>query len=181
MPNKISRIKNFLSENRTVRQTILKNTFWLSGSEIIGRLLKAVIIIYAARVLGVAGFGIFSYVMGLASLLTAFSDLGMSPVVVREGAKDPQLRARYFSTALGLTSVLALISALIIIFATPLITKITLSQALIVIVASVFVLDMIRGLVGSAIFRASEKMEGEAVVNIVTQLALISAGFYLLT
>lgn len=170
-----------MRENRTVRQTILKNTFWLSLSEIIGRLLKASIIIYAARVLGAAGFGTFSYVMGLASLLTAFSDLGMSPIVVREGAKDPQLRARYFSTALGLTSLLALLSAAIIIFGAPLTTKIPLSQALVVIVALVFVLDMIRGLVGSAIFRAQEKMEGEALVGIVTQLALIGAGFYLLT
>lgn len=181
MPNKISHIKTFLSENRTVRQTILKNTFWLSLSEIIGRLLKATIIIYAARVLGVAGFGTFSYVMGLASLLTAFSDLGMSPIVVREGAKNPQLRARYFSTALGLTSLLALLSAIIIIFITPLITKISLSQALVIIVALVFIFDMIRGLVGSAIFRAQEKMEGEALVHIITQLALVSAGLFLLT
>ncbi len=181
MPNKISRIKNFLSANHTVRQTILKNTFWLSFSELVGRLLKAAVIIYAARVLGAAGFGTFSYVMGLASLLTAFSDLGMSPIVVREGAKNPQLRARYFSTALGLTSLLALASAIIIIFGAPLITKIPVSQTLVLVVAFVFVLDMIRGLVGSAIFRASEKMEGEALVNIVTQIALIGAGFYLLT
>ncbi|MDP3991324.1 MAG: flippase [Candidatus Colwellbacteria bacterium] len=180
MPNRISRIKNFLSENRTGRQTILKNTFWLSSSEIVGRLLKAAIIIYAARVLGVAGFGTFSYVMGLASLLTAFSDLGMSPIVVREGAKNPQLRARYFSTALGLTSLLALASAVIIIFGAPLITKIPISQTLVIIVALVFVFDMIRGLVGSAIFRAQEKMEGEALVSIVTQIVLIGAGFYLL-
>ena len=40
---------------------------------------------------------------------------------------------------------------------------------------------MIRGLVGSAIFRASEKMEGEALIHIITQIALIGAGFYLLT
>ncbi|MBI2012919.1 MAG: flippase [Candidatus Colwellbacteria bacterium] len=173
-------MKNFLRENRTVRQTILKNTFWLSLSEVIGRLLRAAIVIYAARVLGAAGFGTFSYVMGLASLLTAFSDLGMSPIVVREGAKNPELRARYFSTALGLTSLLALASAIIIIFGAPLITKIPVSQTLVLIVALVFVLDMVRGLVGSAIFRAQEKMEGEALVSIITQLALIGAGFYLL-
>lgn len=180
MTNKISRIRKLLTENKSIRQTILKNTFWLSGSEIIGRLLKALIIIYAARILGAAGFGTFSYVMGLASLLTAFSDLGMSPIVVREGVKNPERRARYFSTALGLTSVLALVSALIIIFGTPLITKIPLSQTLVLIVALVFVFDVLRGLVGSAIFRASETMEKEALVNFITQLTLVIAGFYLL-
>lgn len=181
MPSKLSRIKIFLGENRTTKQTILKNTFWLSSSEIVGRLFKAAIVIYAARILGAAGFGTFSYVMGLASLLTAFSDLGMSSIVVREGAKNPQLRARYFSTALGLTSLLALASAFIIIFGAPLITKIPISHTLVIIVALVFVFDIMRGLVGSAIFRAQEKMEGEALVTIVTQLIIVSAGFYLLT
>ncbi|MEX2033360.1 MAG: flippase, partial [Candidatus Colwellbacteria bacterium] len=179
--NKISHIKTFLSENRTVRQTILKNTFWLSFGEVIGRLLRAAVIIYAARVLGVEGFGIFSYVLGLAGLLTIFSDLGMAPVVVREGAKDPELRARYFSTALGLSLGLALISSLIIIFGAPLVTKFPVSQMLVALIALVFVFDIIRGLAGSAIFRASEKMEGEAAVSIATQAIVVVAGFILVT
>lgn len=167
----------FLLENKSVRQTILKNTFWLSSGEIVSRLLRAAIIIYAARVLGVEGFGIFSYVLGLAGLLTIFSDLGMAPVVVREGAKDPQLRARYFSTALGLSFLLAAVSSAIIIFGTPLVTKFPVSQALIILIALVFIFDLFRGLTGSAIFRASEKMEGEAAVNFFTQLVLVTVGF----
>ncbi len=179
--NRIKQFVSFLKENKSIRQTILKNTFWLSFGEIVGRLLRAAIIIYAARVLGVEGFGIFSYVLGLAGLLTIFSDLGMAPVVVREGAKDPALRARYFSTALGLSFILALISSVIIIFGTPLVTKFPVSQALIILIALVFVFDLFRGLAGSAIFRASEKMEGEATVNIVTQAVVVIAGFILVT
>lgn len=179
MPNRISHIKNFLSGNRTVRQTLLKNTFWLSFGEIVGRLLRAVIIIYAARVLGAEGFGIFSYVLSLAGLLTIFSDLGMGAVVVREGAKDPALRARYFSTALTLTLVLSLISALIIIFGIPLISKINVSQTLVAFIALVFVLDSLKNLIGSSLFQAIEKMEGGAVVNIITQVFVVVAGFIL--
>ena len=178
---KLKEFGKFLRENQSVRRTILKNTFWLSFGEIVGRILRAAVIIYAARVLGAEGFGIFSYVLGLAGLLTIFSDLGMAPVVVREGAKDPSLRARYFSTALGLSFVLAAMSTAIIILGTPLITKFPISQALIVLIALVFVFDLFRGLAGSAIFRASEKMEREAAVNIFTQLVLVIAGFFLIT
>ncbi len=179
MKSKFSHIKNFLSENRTVRQTLLKNTFWLSFSEISGRLLKAVVIIYAARVLGVEGFGTFSYVLGLAGLLTIFSDLGVGSVVIREGVKDPATRKRYFGAAATITFLLSFLSALIIIFITPLASKIPLSQMLLLAVAIVFVFDSWRGL-GSALFRTVEKMELEALANILTQVAFIIAGFLLL-
>ncbi|MDP2650485.1 MAG: flippase [bacterium] len=162
-----------------MRQTLLKNTFWLSFSEISGRLLKAVIIIYAARVLGVEGFGTFSYVMGLAGLLTIFSDLGVGNVLIREGAKDPTARKRYFSAAATINFLLSFVSALVIIFITPLASTISLSQALLLAVAVVFVFDSWRGL-GSALFRTIERMELEALANILTQVAFIIAGFFLL-
>lgn len=161
-----------------MRQTLLKNTFWLSFSEISGRLLKAVIIIYAARVLGAEGFGTFSYVLGLAGLLTIFSDLGVGNVLIREGAKDPTARKRYFGAAATITFLLSFVSALIIIFITPLASKIPLSEALLLAVAVVFIFDSWRGL-GLALFRATEKMELEALTNILTQVALIVAGFFL--
>lgn len=179
--SKIAHIKTLLSENRTVRQTILKNTFWLSFGEVIGRLIKAAIVIYAARVLGAAGFGVFSYIMGLAGLLTLFSDLGMGAVIIREGAKDPQLRARYFSTALTLNLILSLASAIIIIFGAPFVTNIPVSQTLVIFVALLFVFESLRGLIGSSLFQAIERMEGGAVVNIITQAFIVIAGFILIT
>lgn len=66
----LKRIKSFLFENQTVRQTVAKNTFWLTVSNVGGRLLRAVIIIYAARVLGAGEWGAFSYAITLAAFLT---------------------------------------------------------------------------------------------------------------
>ena len=177
--SKFSQIKIFLTENQTIKQTLLKNTFWLSFSEISGRLLKAVIIVYAARVLGVEGFGTFSYVMGLAGLLTIFSDLGVGNVLIREGAKDPTARKRYFGAAATITFFLSFVSALVIIFITPLASKIPLSQMLLLAVAIVLIFDSWRGL-GLALFRTIERMELEALANILTQVVFIIAGFFLL-
>ncbi|PIY59464.1 flippase, partial [Candidatus Wolfebacteria bacterium CG_4_10_14_0_8_um_filter_37_11] len=47
------------------------------------RLIRAAIIIYAARVLGAAEYGIFSYVLSFAGFFTIFADLGVSPLMTR--------------------------------------------------------------------------------------------------
>ncbi|MEK7574274.1 MAG: oligosaccharide flippase family protein, partial [Patescibacteria group bacterium] len=62
----ISKLKNFLFQNLTPRQTVAKNIFWLSLSQIGSRFFRAIIIIYAARVLGAAEYGIFAYVLAFA-------------------------------------------------------------------------------------------------------------------
>ena len=81
------KIKSFLFENKTAKQTVAKNTVWLSISNFGGRLFKAAIIIYAARMLGAAGYGVFSYAVTLAGFFTLFVDPGINSVLIREGAK----------------------------------------------------------------------------------------------
>ena len=57
----MQKIKNFLFKNTNTKQTIAKNTFWLFFGEIIGRILKLGIVVFATRKLGVEGWGLFSY------------------------------------------------------------------------------------------------------------------------
>jgi len=81
------KIKSFLFKNGTSSQTVAKNTVWLSISNFGGRIIKAAIIIYGARVLGTAGYGVFSYAVTLAGFFTLFVDPGINSVLIREGAK----------------------------------------------------------------------------------------------
>ena len=62
----IKRIKNIFLIDTTLKAKILKNFLWLLVGNSGSRLLKAIIIIYAARKLGVEGYGVFSYALGLA-------------------------------------------------------------------------------------------------------------------
>ena len=80
----MEKLKTFFLRNTNTGQTIIKNTFWLFSSEISGRLLKMGLIIYAARVLGSSGWGVFSYAISVASLLTMFADIGISDLIIRE-------------------------------------------------------------------------------------------------
>jgi len=75
----MNKIKEFLFENKSMRQMVAKNTAWLAIGEMVSRLIRAGLIIYAARVLGTEGYGVFSYALSLAALFTIFSDIGLSP------------------------------------------------------------------------------------------------------
>ncbi len=99
-------ILNFLLRNGSVGQTIAKNTFWLFFGQMTGRLFRAVIVIYSARVLGAASWGAFSYAMSLVAFLTIFTDVGVSAIVTKESARNPELSSQYFSTAFFIKLVL---------------------------------------------------------------------------
>ena len=174
-----NRIKEFLFKNQTVRQTIAKNTFWLSFGEIAGRILRTGVVIYAARVLGVEGWGIFSYAITFAALFTIFSDIGLSSVLTKEVAKNPGEQHRYFSTIFIIKSVLLIVFFLTVMFFVPYLSRIPISKTLLLFVALILVFDSLRNF-GNALFRAAEKMEREALTNIVTQAVILILGLVIL-
>lgn len=176
----LPKIKSFLLENKNTSQTIAKNTFWLSFSEFVGRFLRVGLIIYAARVLGAAGWGTFSYLTSLAAVFTIFSDIGVSSVLVREVSKSPKDESRYFSTTFVIKLALSGVSFLILIFATPLFTGIPIPKLLLVLIGFLFIFDSMRRF-GISLFRAKERMEKEAAVNIFTQAVIVLGGLIALS
>ncbi len=175
----MNKIKEFLFENRTIRQTVAKNTFWLFGGEISSRLLRAAIVIYAARVLGAEGWGVFSYAITLAAFFTIFSDIGLSALLTREAAKNPAMREKYLSTAFFIKLILLLFSVGLIILIAPMFTKIEAIKALLPIIALILVFDGLREF-GFSLNRALEKMEWEALVKILTNFSVAALGFIFL-
>ena len=174
-----SKLLNFLFRNKTTSQTIAKNTLWLSFGEVTGRFLRVIIIFFAARILGVAAWGTFSYMTSLAAILTIFADIGVSTVLIREVSKDKTKKNELFSTTLLIKAILVLLGFIFIVFGSQLITGINLPTGLIWATALLFLFDSLRRF-GSALFRAEEKMEYEAIINIFTQIVIVAAGFIVL-
>src|SRR3989344_5960186 len=174
------KILNWLFNNQTISQTIAKNTFWLFSGQMISRLLRAAIVIYAARILGAAGWGAFSYALGIAAFLTVFSDIGINALIVKEASRSPELKDRYLSTAffskLGMLSILIL--GTIAFF--PYLTRIEEAAAIMPILIFVFAFDTLREL-GSALSRSLEKMEIEAGIQIFTNFVIVALGFVFLS
>src|SRR3989344_6231976 len=139
-----SRVKKFLFINANPRQTVLKNVFWLGLSNFGGRLIRASLIIYAARVLGTEGYGVFSYALGIAGFFSVFSDIGISGILTREVARHPQVAKEYISTSLIMKMVLICLSVLIIIFVAPHFTKIQAAIPLLYFAALLLAFDGLR-------------------------------------
>lgn len=175
----LKKIKGLLFENRSARQTVIKNAIWLSVAQIIGRLFRAVILIYAARALGAAEYGIFSYALGLATFFTIFADIGINSIMTREAAKYPDKRSQYFSSGFWIKLTLVLGTAAVIIFVAPLFSKIEAAKALMPLIALLVIFDGLRDF-ASAFFRAEEKMEREALVSLITNVGITLAGFAML-
>src|SRR3989344_8892478 len=177
----LKKIKQFLFKNTTSRQTIAKNTFWLSVSNFGGRFLRSIIIIYAARVLGAGEWGIFNYAITLVAFLALFVDFGISSILIRETAKttDESYRSKIASTSFFIKITLVALGVLAVLFVAPHLTRIEEAKALFPIVAFILVFDSLREF-GFSYTRALERMEWEAGLYIITNIAIVVSGFIFL-
>ena len=175
----MGKIASFLFRNQSTRQTVAKNVFWLTAGQIGSRVFRAFIIIYAARVLGAAEYGVFSYVLGLAGFFTVFADIGVNAILTREAAKRPEEASYYFATTFWIKIILLIITAGLVIFVAPYFSKIEAARVLLPFVALLTIFDGLREL-ANAFFRAREKMELEALTTTATNVAITLLGFAIL-
>lgn len=176
----VQKLKSLLFQNRGTRQTVIKNVFWLSAGQIGGRLFRATIIIYAARILGAAEYGIFSYALSLAGFFTIFADLGLSPLMTREIAGHPEKQVTYFASAFWVKIFLLAITSLLVIFAAPKFSNIKEAVVLLPFVAILVFFDNFRDFT-FAYFRGVEKMEREAFLVIIMNITIALTGFAVLS
>lgn len=175
----LAKLKTWLFLNQTAAQTIAKNTFWLFFGQIMSRMLRAAIVIYAARLLGAASWGAFSYALGIAAFLTIFSDIGINALITKETSRNPELKDQYLSTAFFTKIGLLGILTLGVILAFPYLTNIREAAKIMPILIFVFAFDTLRDL-GSALSRALEKMQIEASIQIFTNFTIVALGFIFL-
>lgn len=180
MNKKINDLKEFLFQNQTIRQTIVKNTFWLGVSNVFGRVFRAIIIIYGARVLGAEGWGIFSYALSTAGILSLFMDFGINSILLKElSRQDEETKKRFLGTAFILKIILIILGILIIVLAGPYFIKIKQAQSLLPFIALILAFDILRDFT-FAISRSRQQMEREAFLYILTNISILFFGFIFL-
>jgi O-antigen/teichoic acid export membrane protein len=176
----IKKTKAFLFRNTSAKQTVAKNTVWLSISNFGGRIIKATIVIYGARVLGTTDWGIFSYAVALAGFFTSFMDPGINAILMREAPKaEVKEKMAIFSTTLVMKLGFIAIAALFIAFVAPIFSTLPGAKVLLPIVILIFTFDTLREFFSSFI-RSMEKMEWEAAIFLLTNLGIVAAGFVFL-
>ena len=156
----------------------MKNVIWLSGGVAIGRILRSIMIIYAARILGAEGYGIFSYGLSFAAVFTIFADIGLTPLLTRELVKRNE-KSEYLATSLVLKLALVGFTVLLIVFASPYFTNIEAVKPLLALMAGLVAFDSIRGFL-FAISRAENRMQFEAIFEILIEVTITLVGFWVL-
>jgi O-antigen/teichoic acid export membrane protein len=175
-----AKIKTFLFKNTNTRQTILKNTFWLFLGEIVGRILKLTIIVFATRKLGVENWGVFSYALAFVSLFYIFGDFGVNTFITKEMAKDNINKYKYLATASIVRIFFLLVFFIFALLLGPVLGKIKLSFNMVLVFAIFFFFESIREFVMS-INRSLQKMENEGLSKILINLFITIFSLILLT
>jgi len=95
-----------------VNRKIFKNTLFLSGSQIIGRVIGFLYFIFLARSLSVASLGIYAWVLGFGYNFYPLADFGLERVVLKHIPRDSGKTSLYLSRLLPLRLLLAVGSIL---------------------------------------------------------------------
>lgn len=175
----MEKLKRFLFKNTSAKQTVAKNTVWLFFGEILGRILKLAVVVFATRVLGVEGWGVFSYALAFVSVFYVFGDIGINTFITRELSKGGTNKYQYLSASLILKLLLLGLSLIISLFLIPHFGTVTLGLKIILALALLNFSDSLREFVLS-VNRALEKMEREAFIKITINSITTVLGIVLL-
>lgn len=176
----MKKIASFLFSNTTTRQTVIKNTFWYTANQIISRFIRVIVVIYAARILGVTAWGSFSYVLGLAGFLMLMSDIGLSGLIVREANRDQSVREKITSTIFFLKLVLLFLSVILFLVFAPFLSIHKEMLLLFPLLAVSTALDSIREFTYS-LAKSLEKFELEALLQFFSNILLLISVFLFLS
>lgn len=159
----------------TVVKRAFSNIFWLSLSEVSSKGLIFLGTVYLARVLGKAGFGLFSLSLAVGVYLWTVVDMGVTGYGTREIARNKEKAAELYSLLNSLRLILAVI--LFIIFCGSLfLTEVPVEKKLILIAGGFYVVG--HALLSDWVLRGLEKMQYIALGNVVTALFFL-AGIYI--
>ncbi len=159
-----SLFKKLFLENRSLKQIVAKNTFWLVSAEVIARLLGLFLVIYVARTLGATDYGKFTFAFSFTSIMAILCDLGLSDISTREFSRSKE-NEKKLASILGLETILCLFTLAVAFISSFFITSDPLVIKSIWILTT-FVLSNGFFSILFSFLRARQKMEYEAGIKI---------------
>lgn len=176
MTRNFGSITSLFLTNLSVKQTVLKNTFWLVLAEGISKILSFILSIFVARYLQASGYGVFSFAFAFSALFAIFADIGLSTLTIREVAKNKNLARKYIDNLLVLKLLLGLVTFLLIFLVVQFLGKPSAVKSLVYLTAIFTVLNSLTTFFQS-IFQGFEKMEYLAISKLVYSLTLFLLSF----
>jgi O-antigen/teichoic acid export membrane protein len=171
--------KEVLFKNKSPRQIVLKNTFWLSLGQFFTRLFKFFLVVFAARILGPEGWGSFQYVLSIVSMFFIFSDWGVGNLLIRDYQQKEDFKERIRTGSLIRES-LAFLSLIVTLIASLIFENPNFRKTFIILAFFLF-LGNLRDYILN-FFQAIQKMEKQFIVTFIESLLTLIFGIiFLLT
>ena len=167
-------IKSLFFDNRSIKQTIFKNTFWLGTGTAISKLFRFVLLVYTVRILGVTDYGKFSFAWSFISLFVIFQDFGLPLTVTRELSQNKE-KEKEFPQILSLKIILSIITLALISIGLLFVTQDSATRKIIFILALFTITNGFLTII-YAFFQARQQMEHQAWLVILQSVVATIVG-----
>jgi len=158
-------------------QRIAKNTGVLLISQIASYIIGFFFIMYTARYLGAAGFGILSFALAFTGIFGVFSDLGLGILTIREVARDKTLASKYLGNIAVMKIFLVVITFGLIALTINLLGYPEQTIKVVYLVALSVIFGAFSGMFNS-VFQAYEKMEYQSLGHILSSALMLSGALF---
>ena len=160
-------------------QRIAKNTVLLYISSIISASLSIVLTIYLTRMLGDVTYGKYSFAIIFTGFFGIITNLGMNELLIREVARDKLKAAKYLGNIVIIRLILSAIVLALIVIVINLMNYARDTTIAVYIFGGYTILTYL-GFMFRMTFRAFERMEYEAALNILERVLTTSLGLLIL-
>ena len=160
-------------------QTIAKNTGVLAIAQAITMVLGLVLVIFIARSIGDVEFGKLGFAQSFTGILIIFADMGLSTVTIREIARQKELTSKYLGNIFLIKLILSVVTFALIALVINLMHYPADTTMVVYLIGIGSILGGFSGFLRN-IFRAFERMEYEAFLNIAKSIVTIGIGITVL-
>jgi len=160
-------------------EKIVKNIISLFIGSFVSSLLSIVLSISIARFLGAAIFGGYSFVIAFVALLSIFLDLGYETLLIRDVAKEKLKASTYVNNIISIRIILSILIFGVIFLIINILNFPENVKILIYLFGFSQIINSLSNIF-RVTFRAFERMDFEAAVNIFTNILRCSIGLLLL-
>ncbi|MBP2045061.1 flippase [Methanobacterium aggregans] len=157
----------------TTVKTLAKNTTVLFIANIISYLLGFFTTLYAARYLGVEGFGVLSLALAFTGIFNVFTDLGLSTLTIREVSRNKSLANKYIGNTTVMKIFFAVLTLTLTFFTVKVLGYPQSTSTVIYLITFSIIFGAFSG-VFTSIFQAFEKMEYMSITIILNAVLMLA-------
>jgi len=161
-------------------QRIAKNTAVLSIAEIATTIIGFLFLMYVARYLGAAGFGILSFALAFTAIFGVFTDVGLKTLTIREVARERSLAQKYLGNIAVLKTILCIVTFGLIALTINLLGYPEETIHVVYLIALSVVLGAF-SLMFYSIFQAYERMEFVTIGQVLSGVLRLAGAFFVIS